>query len=130
MRFKTPYNADLFPRFYDPSGGVSMTIPDQTMSLREIMRRFNAGLPIEGVKVPLYDDEDAPLVDIATLDLAEREAAAREAREELDSLKDRIKEAQQQARQAYYLGKAMKEAEKKKAAEAAKNSSNEQPGTE
>lgn len=95
MRFKTPYNADLFPRFFDPSGGVSMTIPDQTMSLREIMRRFNAGLPIEGVKVPLYDDEDAPLVDIATLDLAEREAAAREAREELDALKDRIKEAQQ-----------------------------------
>lgn len=116
MRFKTHYNAAEFKPSYDPSGGVSKTIPDQTMSLKEIMRRFAAGLPIEGVKVPLYDDEDAPLVDISTLDLAEREEQARIAREELDSLKDRIKLAQQEARQAYYLGKAMKANEAKEKA--------------
>ena len=36
-----------------------MTIPDQAMSIQEILRRFAQGLPLGGQKVPLYD-EDLP----------------------------------------------------------------------
>ena len=35
----------------------SMTIPDQAMSIQEILRRFAQGLPLGGQKVPLYDEE-------------------------------------------------------------------------
>jgi len=37
----------------------SLTIPDQAMSIQEILRRFAQGLPLGGQKVPLYD-EDLP----------------------------------------------------------------------
>lgn len=48
----------------------SMTVPDQTMSIREILDRYARGLPIEGQKVPMYDgDEFVP--DIAHMDLVD-----------------------------------------------------------
>lgn len=36
----------------------SLTVPDQTMSISEIMRRFAAGLPVGGARVPLYEEDD------------------------------------------------------------------------
>ena len=49
MLFKTPWNADLFED--DPTNGEvnhepSMTIPDQSMSIEEIVNRFASGEPI------------------------------------------------------------------------------------
>lgn len=49
----------------------SMTVPDQCMSLQEILKRFARGLPVDGGRVPLYDEEN-DLPDIRTLDLTER----------------------------------------------------------
>lgn len=36
----------------------SRTIPDQSMTVREIINRSNKGLPITGVKVPMYNETD------------------------------------------------------------------------
>ena len=47
----------------------SMTIPDQTMSLRQILDRYARGLPIAGVKVPQFDDGEIEMPDPRTLDL-------------------------------------------------------------
>ena len=48
----------------------SETIPDQSMSVSEIMRRFASGLPISGQRVQLFEDSDLP--DIDKLDLVEK----------------------------------------------------------
>lgn len=71
----------------------SATVPDQTMSLRELISRYARGLPINGVKIPVYDEnpEDDNLPDPATLDLAEREELALQYAEELQELKERHK---------------------------------------
>lgn len=51
----------------------SQTVPDQTMSVPEILSRYARGLPITMGKVPIYDGEDDPFngVNPKTLDLSE-----------------------------------------------------------
>ena len=49
------YNPEEWPG--EENTMPSMTIPDQAMSIPEILRRFAQGLPLGGQKVPLYDDE-------------------------------------------------------------------------
>lgn len=57
----------------------SQTIPDQTMSLKEIIERHTRGLPTLG-KEPIYHGEDIEIPNFATMDLAEQQ----EMREDLD----------------------------------------------
>jgi len=57
----------------------SQTLPDQTMSMREILTMFTRGIPMEG-KVPVFQDEYTP--DPRRLDLTEIQA-------ELDSIRER-----------------------------------------
>lgn len=95
---KNSLNADQFPKKYEVVGGVSMTIPDQTLGIREIMKRFASGLPIDGEKVPIYDGEDDGMPDLSTMDLAERQEYLEDAEKELSDLKaklesDRLKKA-------------------------------------
>lgn len=66
----------------------SMTQPDQAMSIREILERFSRGLPIEGQKVPIYDEEN-DLPDIKTLDLAERQELKENYQAELAAMRER-----------------------------------------
>lgn len=66
----------------------SMTVPDQCLSIREILIRYAKGLPISASD-PLYDGEDADFDDLlpdpARMDLEEREAFRNQA---IDELKD------------------------------------------
>lgn len=48
----------------------SMTIPDQTMSIREILTRYARGLPLGGGQDVYYDEEDE-MPDIRTMDLTD-----------------------------------------------------------
>jgi hypothetical protein len=61
------------------------TIPDQAMSIKEILKRFARGLPIEQFK-PNYDNDDVTaddyLPDPRTMDLAERQEFAEMLQEE------------------------------------------------
>lgn len=51
----------------------SKTVPDQSMSVAEIMQRFASGLPVGGQKVPVYEGEehDYPL-NWEKMDISER----------------------------------------------------------
>lgn len=71
--FKTQWNAENFAARYETNHLASLTIPDQTMSLRTIVDRFSRGLPIDGERVPVYNGEDLYLPDLKALDLAEQE---------------------------------------------------------
>jgi hypothetical protein len=66
----------------------SMTIPDQTMSIRTIVDRYTSGLPVTGF-TPVYDGEDFYMPDPKTLDLVDRAELAEKVKEEVSSIKSR-----------------------------------------
>jgi hypothetical protein len=70
----------------------SKTVPDQSMTLRELLIRYAKGLPLEGAKTPIWEGEEGFDIDPEKLDLAEREELAEKAREELKAINERIKE--------------------------------------
>ena len=79
------------PNLYKTTNKPSLTIPDETMTLRTILDRFARGLPITGQdKEPIYNGEDGLGVDIRTLDISEREEIADKARRELKEIADRL----------------------------------------
>jgi hypothetical protein len=51
----------------------SMTVPDQTMSLRTIMERYATGMPIGGIKEAIWDEDPENTMGInpKTLDLVD-----------------------------------------------------------
>lgn len=64
---RTPLESDLSIQY-----GVSLTIPDHTMSIREIVTRFASGRGINAsMKTPIFNGEDIDLPDLKRLDLAE-----------------------------------------------------------
>lgn len=93
-QIKNSGNASDFPYTGEVNNQPSETIPDQTMSMREILTRYAKGLPIDGAKTPLWEDGEGFAKDPDTLDLAEREELATQAREELQQINERIKASQ------------------------------------
>lgn len=99
MKFKTPWNASEFPKDYQIPYGISCTVPDQAMSIQQIMQRFAAGLPVDGERVPFYEgDENTPdeeligFPDLTKMDLAEREQYLKDTQRQLDQLKTQIQQ--------------------------------------
>lgn len=91
---KHSMNAHTFPKKYEKNNQPSLTVPDQTMSIRTILERHSRGLPIDGVKVPIWNGEEDDMPDFRTLDLAEREQLADHYKQELQSIKNRQKKPQ------------------------------------
>lgn len=71
----------------------SKTVPDQTMSIREILTRYAHGLPIEAGKVPIYEGEDYT-PDPRHMDLADRETYKHYAKQQIEQTKQNIAEFQ------------------------------------
>lgn len=92
MIFKTQWNAEAFPSKGEINRFPSETIPDQSLTVREIMQRYAQGLPLEGERVPVYNGEDIDLPEFQYLDLAEREEYKNRVREEIVSLGNILKE--------------------------------------
>jgi len=88
---KNSGNATDFPYKGQVNNKPSETVPDQTMTMREILTRYAKGLPIDGEKTPLWEEGEGYAKDPETLDLAEREELATQAREELQQINERIK---------------------------------------
>jgi hypothetical protein len=91
MKIKNALNYQSFPKDYEKIKGPSMTIPDQTMSIRELLRRYASGLPLGGSKEPIYEGEDGDGIDPRRLDLAERQELEIAARQELAEIEERLK---------------------------------------
>jgi len=70
MKIKNSLNANTFEKKYKTFSQPSMTVPDQTMSIRTILERYSRGLPIGGRTDEYYDEEDT-MPDYRTLDLTE-----------------------------------------------------------
>lgn len=76
-----------------------MTVPDQTMSIKEILDRYARGLNPNSAKVPLYQsdiDEDENLdhiqgIKMETLDISEKADMAKQAKATVDAVKEAAK---------------------------------------
>jgi hypothetical protein len=66
----------------------SMTIPDQTMSIRTIVDRYAKGLPVSAF-TPIYEGEDFYIPDPKTLDLVDRAELLENVKQEVEGLKSR-----------------------------------------
>lgn len=94
LRIKNYLNRDTFPKNYKHFTMPSETIPDQSLTIRQILDRYARGLPLDA-KQPLWDhnaDIDDVLPDPRTLDLAERQDFVIQAKAELDEVKAKIAE--------------------------------------
>lgn len=70
--FKTPWNKHEFPKDKGEVNTMpSQTVPDQTMSLKELLERYARGLPIDGDNFPVYNGDDEYLPDLKKMDLSE-----------------------------------------------------------
>jgi len=86
---KHSMNANTFAKNYEFNTLPSMTVPDQTMSIRTILDRHSRGLPIDGIKIPIYDGEENDLPDWRRLDLAERQELAHLYTNEIKDIKQK-----------------------------------------
>lgn len=96
----TKFKVQFSDEYYSPGAEIntkpSATVPDQTMSIREIMRRFASGLPISGEKVPMYDEEN-DLPDPRSLDLIDRQEWLEETRNDVAEMQQKLTKKQQKA---------------------------------
>lgn len=67
----------------------SMTVPDDTMSLKELLNRQNNGMPLEDVKSPLFYGEDGEGINPATLDIEDKKYYIEKASAELKEIQDK-----------------------------------------
>lgn len=86
-------NYDHEKQQYETNKQKHLTIPDQTMSIKDILFRYARGLDVEGFK-PVYDDDDITLddyiPDIRNMDLAERQEFKEYALNELELMKNQF----------------------------------------
>lgn len=90
MKIKNSLNANSFPKNYKVFIQPSMTVPDQSMSIKTILERYARGLPVGGRLDEYYDEEDT-LPNPLTLDLAERQELAELYTNEINEIKSRKK---------------------------------------
>ena len=69
----------------------SLTVPDQALSVRQILERYANGLPLGGTNEPIWEGEDGDGIDPRRLDLAERQELEIAARQELAEIEERLK---------------------------------------
>lgn len=127
MKFKTQWNANEFPNRYEVNTQPSLTIPDQSMSIQEINRRFASGLPLGGQKVAEYDGGEDDFPDMTHWDLAEREEYIKAAQMELETFQRQLSKNQENYKKAQEKLKAAKKADELEYTEAEENSSDDAP---
>lgn len=88
MKFQTPYYRHKVKgeNFTLPS----LTVPDQTLSIPEILRRYSRGLSLGGMRTPIYEGEDDLFdgVDPRTLDLSELHEIAQAGQKAASQIED------------------------------------------
>lgn len=92
MKVKNSLNANTFDKKYKVFTQPSMTVPDQSMSIKTILERYARGLPVGGRLDEYYDEEDT-LPNPLTLDLAERQELAELYTQEINEIKSRKKQS-------------------------------------
>lgn len=96
MKWKTSLNASEFEKHYEINEGESMTIPDMSYSTRELLNRYAKGLPLDGVRVPIYEGEEPGMPDLTGLDLIDRRRVLEEVEQEILEIKERQRQKERE----------------------------------
>lgn len=91
---KTYFNNHLFKNLGKVFDQPSMTVPDQSLTIRQILDRYSRGLPLD-LKTPQWDNQpdiDDIMPDPKTLDISERYDLAQQAQQELNQIKRKLAE--------------------------------------
>jgi hypothetical protein len=85
-------------RQYQKFTKPSKTVPDQSMSIPELIRRYASGLPLGAPRIPLYEGEDdiTQGINFQRLDLSEQVDIIRNAKKEYDETVSRLRNSKQQ----------------------------------
>lgn len=88
----------------------SKTVPDQAMTITQIVDRSRKGLPITGVRVPMYNEgEDGIMPDLRNMDISEiyalKQQIARKEKEIRKSLEEQEEQKRLQETEEYYRKK-------------------------
>lgn len=90
----------------------SKTIPDQAMSIQEIMRRYASGLPLSGQRVGFFDAED-PLPDTSKMDLVDMQEAREENQQRILDNQEKLRSLDEEKKQKAAQKAAEKSAKEK-----------------
>lgn len=104
------------------SNQPSLTVPDQSMTIAEIISRTQKGLPVSGVRVPMYNEtEDGILPDVSKMDISEiyelKRKIAHTEKELRKKLQQQQQEEQQRQTEEFYRKKFRKDEKQPPAAE-------------
>lgn len=101
-RIKTHLTYTAEDRQREKNSLPSKTIPDQTMSVQEIMDRFARGLPLDGAKVALYHEEGEDVPDLERMDLSEKHELLEAARREVQEQRNKLNKIAEEKRRRSY----------------------------
>lgn len=87
-KFRNQFNSHEFPEVDKRKRLPSMTIPDQSMSVKDMLDRQSRGLPVTGARIPVYHGEDDFYPDFDKMDLADREQILRDVKERIDNARE------------------------------------------
>lgn len=112
-QIRTTSNYDHTQIEYKTFTMPSMTIPDQTMSIREILEKHSRGLDIGGSKDSIFEEDDEPTsgVNPKTLDLVDFQELKEQTKEKITKLTAEIdsKKAAKAAKDQQAKEKALKD---------------------
>lgn len=96
MKFKTNYNYKQFEKVEgERIKSLSMTVPDQTLSIPELIRRYAQGLPLGAPIINTYNEDPEhdilQGVNFNTLDLSEKMDLIKSVKNEYDDISDRLR---------------------------------------
>lgn len=100
-RIKNTTNAANYPIRGEINLKPSETIPDQTMTVKELIERYQKGLPLGNTqKVPMYVGEEDPFdgIDPRSLDLSERIEMMRNAQQLIKDTQEALQKQEKENR--------------------------------
>lgn len=86
-KIRTPYNYIPFKGKHNRQ--PSLTVPNQSMGIDEILKRHTLGLPMTGQRVELWEGDEQIMPDLKGLDLSEIQELREEAMEKITSIRER-----------------------------------------
>jgi hypothetical protein len=92
-KVKNSLNVETFPNNYRTKWSASLTIPDQTMSMRELIERHTSGLTLDVGKTPIYDEDGTSQgINPKTLDLVDFQELSENNVEHIKTLSKKIED--------------------------------------
>lgn len=102
---RKPWNSQFFKKHYEKNDKPSETQPDQAMPIKDIYKRYVRGLPLNVTeRIPLYEGEEDLYdgIDPRKLDIATRQEYLEEAKNELNSIREKYQNIEKDKRQKLF----------------------------